>query len=136
MKYLVSILLIFYMLGLAAQATDFLIGKWQVVQSLSPKGAPPKMEKELNKLKEIYEGANFEFLPDNKFNLIAKDPQNNIQEAYWVYNSATKSIKVCKWENRGQLKPLLLELSARTEKDGNTYFWFDVVPVALKVKKL
>jgi len=136
MKYLVSILLIFYTHGLAAQATDYLIGKWQVEQALSPKGAPPKMEKDLNKLKELYEKASFEFLPDSKFNLITKDPKNSIQNAYWVYNSTTKSIKVCKWENRGQMKPLLLELSARTEKNGETYFWFDVVPVALKVKKL
>jgi len=136
MKILIGLLFMFYASGLSAQTTDFLFGKWQVEQSLSPKGAPPKMEKELNKLKESYKGASFEFLPNAKFILRAKDDKTSIENGYWIYDATTRSIRVCKWENRDQIKPLLLELSAKTEKDGNTYFWFHEVPVALKVKKL
>ncbi len=135
MKCIIVFFIIFYPGILSAQTTDFLLGKWQVVQALSPKGAPPKMEQELNKLRASYAGASFEFLPEAKFNLRTNDPKNSIENGYWVYDATSKSIKVCKWENKGQIKPFLLELSAKTEKDGNTYFWFDAVPVALKVKK-
>ena len=93
------------------------------------------MEKELNKLKASYEKASFQFMPDARFILRTKDEKTSIENGYWVYDKVTRSIKVCKWENREQVKPILLEFSSKTEKDGNTYFLLDEAPIALKMKK-
>jgi hypothetical protein len=91
---------------------------------------PPKLQKQVNKLRASYEGATFEFFQDAKFILLSKDAKGGIEDGYWIFDPVTRIIKVCKWENRNQGKPLLLELSARTEKDGNTYFSLHEVPVA------
>ena len=74
-------------------------------------------------------------MPDARFILKTKDEKNSIENGYWVYDKVTRSIKVCKWENREQVKPILIEFSSKTEKDGNTYFLLDEAPVALKMKK-
>jgi hypothetical protein len=82
MKYLIALIFLFYSRLLAAQTAYSFIGKWHVEHTLSPMNIPPKLQKQLNKLRALYEGATFEFYPDAKFTLRSKDAKSGIGNGY------------------------------------------------------